>query len=293
MQTIVTHSDSFHPDDVLAVATVTLYLGKEEYEIIRTRDETIIEKADWVLDVGGKYDPESKRFDHHQIVVPERSNKIPYSAFGLVWCELGEKLCGSANIAKSIEEKLVLPIDAADNQMTVCRPVCDGLAPFVFFDVINTFKPAWESKENYHVGFCRAVSFARKMLRRMIARGQGFETMRALIKQTHDEAKDVKMLVFDKPIARGEVAEYKDVKVFVSPVFGDDTTNWWAMAVPKKNGGLTNRAIFPKEWGGLADERLEEVSGVQGAVFCHKELYLFVTKTKEAALEAASKVVSC
>lgn len=293
MQTIVTHSGSFHPDDVLAVATVTLYLGKDEYEIIRTRDLDVIKNADWVLDVGGELDPDNRRFDHHQISVVGRENGIPYSSFGLIWNELGEELCGSVAIAKNIEKKLVLPIDAADNQMTVCTPVREDLDSFELFDVINTFKPAWGSDKNYHVGFCRAVSFARKLLRRMIACCQGLEVMRSLIKETYDKAEYKKLLVFDEPIARDEVADYKDVKIIVSPVFGfgEDNTNWMAAAVPKKNGSLTNRAVFPEEWGGLSDGELEAVSGIEGAVFCHKELYIFVTKTKEAALEAASRFV--
>lgn len=295
MQTVVTHNGSFHPDDVLAVATVTLYLGEKNYEIIRTRDLDIIKKADWVLDVGGESNPSKKRFDHHQIDVIGRENGIPYSSFGLIWNELGEKLCGSKAIAKSIEERLVFPIDAADNQMTVCSPVHEGLNPFVFFDVISTFEPAWESEENYHVGFCRSVSFARRLLRRMIARGKGLETMRSLIKETYKKAENKELLIFDKPIYRDEVADYKDTKIFVSPVlgFGEGNNNWMVVAVPKKNGSLTNRAIFPKEWGGLSDRELEDISGIEGAVFCHKELYIFVTKTKKAALKAASRFTSC
>lgn len=294
MQKVVTHNGSFHPDDVLAVATVTLYLGEGNYDLVRTRDLDIIEKADWVLDVGGECDPDKRRFDHHQASVIGRENGIPYSSFGLVWNEIGEKLCGSKEVARGIERSLVLPIDAADNQMTICTPVHEGLTPFAFYDVISTFEPAWESEENYFVGFCRAVSFARRLLRRMIAQGKALEDMRLLIRETYEEAEDKKMLVFDKPIYRAEVADYKDVKIFVSPVlgYGESNNNWMVVSVPKKNGSLSNRAVFPEEWGGLADEELEKISGVKGAVFCHKELYILIAKTKEAALEAASRFTS-
>jgi uncharacterized UPF0160 family protein len=95
------------------------------------------------------------------------------------------------------------------------------------------------------------------------------------------------------PITRNELAEYEEIRVFVSPVFGVNTTNWMAVAVPRKNGSFHNRAIFPPEWGGLSDKELEVVSGIPGAVFCHKELYIFVAKTKEAAFEAASQHITC
>lgn len=293
MQTIVTHSGSFDPDDVLSVAAVSLFLGQGNFEVIRSRDKEVIEKADWVLDVGGIYDPAARRFDHHQLDVPERENGVPFSALGLVWLEIGEQICGSATVAKTVETNLVLPIDAADNQMIVCDPVHPSVTSFEFYDVINTYKPAWGSAEDFDVGFNRAVSFARTLLRRMIAHGLGDEAMHALIKKTYEEAEDKKLLVFDEPVMRNELADYEEARVFVSPVLGVDATDWMAVAVPRKNGSFHNRAIFPIQWSGLTDGALESVSGIKGAVFCHKELYIFVATTKEAALEAASQHITC
>ena len=83
MQKVVTHSGSFDPDDVLAVASLQLYLGVENVEIIRSRCMEVIEAADWVVDVGGFYDLSTNRFDHHQNGVPQRDNGVPYSALGL------------------------------------------------------------------------------------------------------------------------------------------------------------------------------------------------------------------
>jgi uncharacterized UPF0160 family protein len=293
MQTIVTHSGSFDPDDVLSVAAVSLFLGQGEFEVIRSRDKEVIEKADWVLDVGGIYDPATLRFDHHQHSVPTRENGVPFSAFGLVWMEIGEKICDSASIAKSIEKNLVFPIDAADNQIIVCSPSHPEISSFEFYDVINTYKPVWGSTEDFDVGFNRAVSFARTLLRRMIAQGQGDEIMHTLIRKTYEAADDKELLLFDHPIMRNELADYEGVKVYVSPVLGVDESNWMAVAVPRKNGSFHNRAIFPTQWGGLSDKALELVSGIEGAVFCHKELYIFVATTKEAALEAASQHITC
>lgn len=56
-QTLVTHDGTFHADDIFACATLSLYL-KNNIKIIRTRDPKIIEKGDYVFDVGGVYDPE-------------------------------------------------------------------------------------------------------------------------------------------------------------------------------------------------------------------------------------------
>src|SRR5437764_1161911 len=92
--TIVAHNGNFHADDVFAVATVLLVLERSDFpawrqaipKIIRTRDPKTIEKADFVVDVGGVYDAENNRFDHHQAGgAGTRANGIPYASFGLVW----------------------------------------------------------------------------------------------------------------------------------------------------------------------------------------------------------------
>ena len=57
--TVVTHDGPFQADDVFAVQTVTqgvlrtVFSGEEIHRIIRTRDQSIIDTADVVVDVGG------------------------------------------------------------------------------------------------------------------------------------------------------------------------------------------------------------------------------------------------
>ena len=65
---LITHNGSFHADDIFACATLSLMLEKagEKFEVIRTRDEEIIKTGDYVFDVGGIYDENLNRFDHHQ-----------------------------------------------------------------------------------------------------------------------------------------------------------------------------------------------------------------------------------
>ena len=57
--------------------------------------------------------------------------------------------------------------------------------------------------------------------------------------------------------------------------------------IPKGYGTFENRVTFPESWAGLRDEELEKASGIAGAVFCHKNCFLFIAKNKEGALEAA------
>lgn len=287
MQTVVTHSGSFDPDDVLAVATVRIYLGTENVEVIRSRVPEVIEKADWVLDVGGVFDPATNRFDHHQNGVPRRDNGIPYSAFGLVWRVHGADICGSVEVAAEIEDRLVLAIDAADNHMLVCQAANPEVLPFEFFDVIDSFKPIWGTEETFDSEFMKAVDFAQGLLMRLIDQTNGRMTMRQMIHTTYQASDNKTVLVFEEPIARHSLVGLHGVRVVVSPVHATDVEGWMAATVPSATRNFQNEASFPDAWAGLVDDELIAVSGINGAVFCHKERYVFVAKTKEAALEAA------
>lgn len=287
MQTVVTHSGSFDPDDVLAVAAVRMYLGRENCIVVRSRVPEVIEKADWVLDVGGVFDPATNRFDHHQNGVPTRDNGIPYSAFGLVWRVCGVDICGSAEVAAEIEDRLVLAIDAADNHITVCETPNPEVLPFEFFDVVDSYKPIWGSEETFDTQFLKAVDFAQGLLSRLIAQINSRINVERMIKMTYEKAEDKAVLVFETPVARHTLVTLHDVRVVVAPAHAADVDNWTAATVPVSVRGFHDRAYFPELWAGLVDDELIAVSGIDGAVFCHKERYIFVAKTKQAAIEAA------
>src|SRR5919108_5292128 len=121
---VATHPGNFHADDVFAVAVVQLVHG--ELEIVRTRDPELQAAADVRVDVGGRYDPATGDFDHHQKGgAGERENGIRYASFGLVWREYGESLAGSADAAAAIDERLVAGVDANDIGQTLVQPLVD------------------------------------------------------------------------------------------------------------------------------------------------------------------------
>jgi uncharacterized UPF0160 family protein len=65
-KTIGTHSGAFHMDEVLGATMLTKYTKEwKDAKITRTRDEKILAGLDLIIDVGGKYDPATLRFDHH------------------------------------------------------------------------------------------------------------------------------------------------------------------------------------------------------------------------------------
>src|SRR5690606_15027965 len=163
MKKVITHSGSFHADDVFSVATLQLHFGVENVEVIRTRDEEIIAAGDIVLDVGGVYDPEKQRFDHHQNGAPVRDNGLPYAAFGLIWKHYGEAVSGGQEVMEEIERRLVLPIDVSDNGISTFDAKREDVSPVLLQDIISMYKPVWGSDEEADQGFLSACELARSI----------------------------------------------------------------------------------------------------------------------------------
>lgn len=63
---IGTHSGSFHADEALAVFLLRQTKDYRDAEVVRTRDPAKLDALDIVVDVGGVYDAEKQRYDHHQ-----------------------------------------------------------------------------------------------------------------------------------------------------------------------------------------------------------------------------------
>ncbi|HET8581447.1 MAG TPA: MYG1 family protein [Candidatus Paceibacterota bacterium] len=285
MQTIATHSGSFHADDAFAVAALTRFLAPEAVRIVRTRDEAVIAAAEWALDVGGEHDPARHRFDHHQSGAPIRENGIPYAAFGLIWQHVGEALAGSPEAAAIVDERLAQPIDAGDNGVPTYTVTELGIAPVTVPGVISLLLPEWGSTEKKDDAFADAVRFAGTLLDRAIAHARAELELAALIKEAYESASEKRVLSFDRAVPAWAFVRYPDVAIVVSP---DDNGSWKANAIQKEPGTFETRVSFPERWAGLRDSALAEASGIADAVFCHKGRFLFIARSKEGALAAAA-----
>lgn len=291
--TIATHNGDFHPDDVFAVATLQLHLGEAvEIDIVRTRDPETLANATWVVDVGGVYDPSSKRFDHHQAGAPVRENGIPHAAFGLLWDELGASVCGSTIIADELEHKLVQPIDAGDNGINLYELNEYHVAPFELYQVIESFHQPGDGHTTTDEMFLHAVDFARELLQRLIAIEADRENARADAHVLYAEQKPTDgIIIAEHPIRTSAFQQFLDIHTVVKPRSTEADTAWVAKVVNREGEAFANRALFPETWAGLRDHELAQASGIADAIFCHTGRFIFVAKSKEGAIAAARAAV--
>jgi uncharacterized UPF0160 family protein len=285
MYNVVTHDGKFHCDDIFGVAVLQLRFGVENLSVTRTREAALIKDADIVLDVGGEYDPARMRFDHHQNGAPVRESGLPYAAFGLLWKEFGEAITGSKEITEKIDKKLAQPVDAGDNGIMLYEMNQYEVAPAEMYDLLESFMPPIGSSDDPDEAFMKAVTIAREYLVRVIERAKVKELLKVRAKEVYEAAEDKTVLVFDAPMKRDIFIQYEEVKVIVSQ--DEQKTKWVAVTVPADETTFASRVYFPEAWAGLLDEELAAVSGIKDAIFCHKERFIFVAKSREGAEAAA------
>lgn len=287
--TIVTHSGSFHTDDVFAVATLCLLLEKEnEIKIIRTRDNEIIHTGDYVVDCGFVYEPSIHRFDHHQEGgAGTRSNGIPYSSFGLVWKEYGHILAGGEVEAIALDREVVQPIDAMDNGITFMKTEREGLYMPSIKDIVNSFRITWKEDESeLDTNFLYLVNVAKMFIQREIKRIKDNKEGSEIIKSLIANNKDKRLLIIDKHYEYELVTYmYEELLLVVYPKRQDST--WGVEVVRKDYHSYEGKILFPEEWAGKTRQELVQLTGISDIIFCHTKRFLVVTKTKQSAIEIA------
>lgn len=287
-KTVATHSGAFHADEIFAVATLMLAL-KEEVFVVRTRDPKAYEKADFVIDVGGVYDPKNGRFDHHQIGgAGMHQNTIPYASFGLLWKEYGVELCGGDSIvAERIEQRLVSAIDAPDNGISIYTNIHKDIYPYTIGDVFSAYFPDGNvTNENIDRAFLSCVSIAKDLLFREIEKAKNFVTQEHIVEDIYQKSEEKGIIVLENRYPWAEVlARYPEPQFVVYPDI--DMKKWSVKGVRNEPRSFDLRKMFPVTWAGKRDVELQEISGVQDAVFCHNGRFIAVAESKEGAIALA------
>jgi len=281
-KTIVTHNGNFHADDVFSIAALKSIFPA--FKLIRTRDLDVIGNADIVLDVGGVNDPETGRFDHHQRGgAGERENGIPYSSFGLIWQKYGLEICqGNQDVANAVDADLVSTIDAID--CGYVEGVSQGIS---LSQTISMFNPTWQEDGDFDSSFNEAVEFASRVLTRFIASASGGISAKEIVAKAIENAEDPRVIVLEKytPWKRTVHALSTEALYMVYP---SASGQWRIQTVPVEPGSFEDRKPLPKQWAGLSDQALKDVTGLDDAMFCHNGLFIAGSESFESTMKMAA-----
>lgn len=302
---ITTHDGFFHADDVIAVSLM-LILDEKIDTIIRTRNEDIIKESFCCIDVGGVYNKEKLRFDHHQIGIEEffdGKSKIPLSSSGLVYRDFGrdiiKKVLKSIDLEfdeidieflyKKMYYQMFMEVDAIDN----------GVKEFSKYSItsisprISSLNPTQEnaSAENINENFRLAVSyfideFFKVLIHDLFSKWlYQRKLVYTNIKEYIDTNKKDRILEFDSWVLDEHILETEEElnlhNHFLFSIYKDDSGKevcYKVRTIPKEN--FVNRKSL------LTKEDFEK-KGVKGCIFVHKNLFIGSNKTKDGAIQMA------
>lgn len=297
--TVGTHDGVFHADEVMAIAIIRLFLNTAEIEVTRTRDVLVLKDMEYVIDVGGKYEPEQNRFDHHQKGGVEIEKEY-YASAGLVWLKYGNyvikevaKICDkhldfyevidAANLVKS---RLISAIDYIDiggnvNDSKLRKEA--GLPPIPSYSISNIVAsmnphPGLDSENTSDEGFSRAVMFCTEVLLMECKRAIADTLVKAKISQLADSSESVMVMEEFLPWQTALYpVKHSNIKFVVFPGMNGD----WR--VQKTSWGPD----LPISWAGLNGDELSKASGIEGGIFCHNGRFISGWQTRDAAIAAA------
>jgi len=278
----VTHSGPFHADDVLAWALLRVFHCPNA-RLVRTRDAKVHKQADLVFDVGGSYDPAAGRFDHHQ-----QSYQGPLSSAGMIldWLESEGRV--DAEIATTLREEVVDYVDAVDNG----RRVPDRHVP-CFARIVEAYTQGPQDLEAFDEAFHAAADMAVGYVRGIIAGIEQVRASRAAVVAAMHEAEQAgrAVLFLDryhkwKPVyyANGGADHPTDYVLFP----GMEGT-WRVVAIAPCEDSFDQKRPLPESWAGLTGSSLQAATGVHGSIFCHKNRFIAVFETREAAMQALKR----
>lgn len=273
-----THDGSFHADEVTACSLLLLFDRIDRDKIHRTRDPKVIENCDYVCDVGGVYNPGKRRFDHHQV-----DYQGTMSSAGMVLLYLKDQGLIESHLYDYFNKALIMGVDAHDNGIAKLEPGTASFSQIVsnFMPIEYDVSPAVMNK-----AFSQAVDFAMGHLDRLKKRHHYTLECRAMVKKAMIHGTNA--LIFEESLPWME--NFFDLGGDVHPaqfVIMPSGPHWKLRGIPPSLAErMKVRRPLPEEWAGLHEEDLRKISGIKGAVFCHKGRFISIWETKEDAIKA-------
>lgn len=310
------HSGTFHADDVLSVCLLKELDEYKDATVIRTRDQAVLDQCDIVCDVGGVYNHETKRYDHHQ---PEHEFQFPGSKVRTASCGLIYFHYGLEIITKLVKElkfeeynndedmnmiwkifyrQFVEEIDGFDNGISPADVEPNYSVHTGISRRIERLNPHWrESDVDPDARFIEAVAVMRDDVMRFLrnicsclyptvkAVRQGFDARF----DTHPSGRVIELprkLPFSGSLNHLEAELGKENEILYA-IIPRQEGEQWTIQCANKPGTMIPRK--PLCWRTLSPveqaEKIKEACGIEDLVFIHKSGFLGVVKSRESAMK--------
>jgi uncharacterized UPF0160 family protein len=317
---IGTHSGHFHADEALACFFLKSLPEYAEASIVRSRDLKVLDQCDIVVDVGARFEPENKRFDHHQREFSETMEslkilkfKTKLSSAGLVYAYYGKavisQLTGIAKDTPKMEllyeklyEKFVEEFDGIDNGVNQYEGEAKYSINSTISSRVGALNPRWndedksEARENSQ--FEKAVAlvgaeFAEKVDYYIKSWLPAYDIVKSAVENRKENDPEGRLVIFENsgcPWKEHLFTIEKQLNIegnILYVIYKNKPTDWRIQCVPVSSSSFTNRKSLPENWRGVRDEKLATVSTVADATFCHASGFIGGAATQSGVMQMA------
>ncbi|RUS33883.1 hypothetical protein BC938DRAFT_483401, partial [Jimgerdemannia flammicorona] len=288
----------FMNDEVLAVYMLRQTAAFKDAALVRSRDAAKLAVCDVVVDVGGVYDVEKFRFDHHQRGFFETfsdKHKTKLSSAGLVYKHFGKEIIASELDLKQEDKDVdTLYVKVYDDFIEALDGTDNGINQYPL-----ELTPAYKDSTNLHSRVGRlnpwwnqkvtdterdsrfqevTLLAGNELTSRIRFLGLSWLPARSIVSSAFDTSDLLsRVVVLEQPCPWSEhlldverergITEERNILYVLYP--DDSNDSWRIQCVGKKAGGFDNRKSLPESWRGLRDDELSEISKIPGCVFVH------------------------
>eukprot|EP00239_Pterosperma_sp_CCMP1384_P004963 CAMPEP_0197844618 /NCGR_PEP_ID=MMETSP1438-20131217/1619_1 /TAXON_ID=1461541 /ORGANISM="Pterosperma sp., Strain CCMP1384" /LENGTH=355 /DNA_ID=CAMNT_0043455531 /DNA_START=107 /DNA_END=1177 /DNA_ORIENTATION=- len=322
--TMGTHSGTFQCDEALGIWLLRRLPKWSGATLVRSRNPEVLAPLDIVIDVGGTYDPQALRFDHHQRGFFETFDgekgvatkaeeatgkfKTKLSACGLVYKHFGREILQSLYPALQgprleavyvkLYKDMVEGLDAIDNGIEVASEprYREGTGLSARIGRMNSRwngpdeDSAMEDKRFEAASQLAGQEFMEQVSYLVECWLPARDLVEAALLKRHQVDPSGELLLFESggmPWKQHlyELEREHSVDPLVKFVFYQDQAKMWRIqAVTAEGTDFTNRLSLPAPWRGVRDDELSKVAGIEGCCFCHMAGFIGGNKTLEGAL---------
>ncbi|KAK3228149.1 hypothetical protein Dsin_008011 [Dipteronia sinensis] len=318
LKRVGTHNGTFHCDEALGCFMIRLTEKFSNAQIIRTRDQKVLDELDAVLDVGGVYDPSNDRYDHHQKGFEEifgHGFSTKLSSAGLVYKHFGKEIIakelqvdeGHPDVLRlfvAVYKSFMEAIDAVDNginQFDTDKPPRYANSTHLSSRVgklnLDWIEPD-QSAEKENEAFQRAMALAgSEFLEALRFYAKSWLPARSIVMECLaarydiDPSGEIMLLTRFCPwkLHLFELEEEMKIEPSIKYVLYQDDRGkqWRVQAVAVSPDRFESRKALPAQWRGLRDDELSKESGIPGCVFVHMSGFIGGNQTYEGALAMA------
>jgi uncharacterized UPF0160 family protein len=324
---IGTHSGTFQADEAMGCWMLRQLPDYYQSTIIRSRDMSVLEPLDIVIDVGGVYDHNLRRYDHHQRDYDEKFDNnrcTKLSASGLVYRHYGKDVIQQhyPNLTPTyltiayhkLYDSLLEALDAIDTGVEMAPPGVSllyrdstGLSSRV-----SRLNPRWNEEAddeppNPDERFVQAMELCGiDFMSSMINIVESYLPARAYVEQALQQRFETCSTGQILRLPAGGLPwqshlyhlekEYNltdpTEQLIKFVLYTDQGGMWRVQAVTEENAKFTNRISLPEPWRGVRDDELTSVTQIEGSRFCHAAGFIGGNDTFEGALKMAQVAIA-